>query len=106
MTLGQEFVGFAVTLAEDHASFQGLIKHLGEINLGATAVGTGIAADPRFAEAARKAFAEKQDNASEAVALSINAPPAQFSANSASVKSVAFRTEGRRAHRPIASRGR
>lgn len=38
MTLGQEFVGFAVTLAEDHASFQGLIKHLGEINLGSTAI--------------------------------------------------------------------
>ena len=57
MTLEQEFEGFAVTLAEDHASLQTIIKHLGEINLGATAIGTGIAADPRFAEAARKHLA-------------------------------------------------
>lgn len=58
MTLEQEFGGFAVTLAEDHVTFRNIIKHLGEINLGATAIGTGIAADPRFAEAARKHLAE------------------------------------------------
>lgn len=58
MTLGQEFEGFAVTLGEDHASLKGIIKRLGEINLGATAIGTGIAADPRYAEAARKHLAE------------------------------------------------
>jgi aspartate ammonia-lyase len=58
MTLGQEFAGFAAALAEDHASFQTIINQLGEINLGGTAIGTGIAADPRFAEAARKHLAE------------------------------------------------
>ena len=51
MTLEQEFQGFAVTLAEDHASLQVIINQLGEINLGATAIGTGIAADPRYADA-------------------------------------------------------
>jgi aspartate ammonia-lyase len=54
MTLGQEFDAFAVTLSEEHQSLRGLIGRLGEINLGATAIGTGIAADRRFAEAARR----------------------------------------------------
>ncbi len=57
MTLGQEFEGFAVTLGEDHASFERVIEQLGEINLGATAIGTGIAADPRYAAAVRKHLA-------------------------------------------------
>ncbi|WP_164018541.1 aspartate ammonia-lyase [Pyxidicoccus trucidator] len=57
MTLQQELEGFAVTLAEDHASLKGVIRRLAEVNLGATAIGTGIAADPRFAEAARKHLA-------------------------------------------------
>jgi aspartate ammonia-lyase len=54
MTLGQEFDAFAVTLSEEHQSLRGVIGRLAEINLGATAIGTGIAADPRFAEAARQ----------------------------------------------------
>ncbi|EEF57301.1 fumarate lyase [Pedosphaera parvula Ellin514] len=58
MTLEQEFEGFAVTLAEDHATLHGVIQRLGEINLGATAIGTGIAADPRYAEAVRKHLAD------------------------------------------------
>jgi aspartate ammonia-lyase len=35
-----------------------LLVKLGEINLGATAIGTGIAADPRFADAVRKHLTE------------------------------------------------
>jgi len=58
MTLEQEFEGFAVALGEDHDSFRTVMKHLCEINLGATAIGTGIAADPRYAEAVRKHLAE------------------------------------------------
>lgn len=58
MTLEQELEGFAVTLAEDHANLQRVLAELGEINLGATAIGTGIAADPRYAEAARKHLAQ------------------------------------------------
>jgi aspartate ammonia-lyase len=53
MTLEQEFEGFAVTLADEHAALKRLMQPLGEINLGATAVGTGIAADPRYAAAVR-----------------------------------------------------
>ena len=53
MTVEQELTGFAVTLKKDHASYEQVIERLWEINLGATAIGTGIAADPRFAEAAR-----------------------------------------------------
>ena len=53
MTLEQEFEGFAVTLSEDHASLEAIMPRLWEINLGATAIGTGIAADPRYAEAVR-----------------------------------------------------
>lgn len=53
MTLGQEFTGFAVTIREDAARLAETIPHLCEINLGATAIGTGITADPRYAEAVR-----------------------------------------------------
>ena len=54
MTLEQEFRGFADTLLEDHARFCEVMEHLSEISLGATAIGTGIAAEPHYAEAARK----------------------------------------------------
>jgi aspartate ammonia-lyase len=53
MTLGQEFGGFATTLAEDRERLEETIPWLCEINLGATAIGTGITADPRYAESAR-----------------------------------------------------
>jgi aspartate ammonia-lyase len=52
MTLGQEFEGFAVTLAEDHAFFGQVRRQLWQISLGATAIGTGINAPPGYAEAA------------------------------------------------------
>jgi len=57
MTLEQEFEAFSVTLAEDHASFKEVMTDLWEINLGATAIGTGIAGHPQFAEAVRKHLA-------------------------------------------------
>lgn len=58
MTLGQEFTGFANTLAEDHDRLSETIPWLNEINLGATAIGTGITADPRYAEAVRRHLEE------------------------------------------------
>jgi aspartate ammonia-lyase len=58
MTLGQEFEGFAVTLADDHSSFESIMPCLCEINLGATAIGTGIASDPRYADAVRLHLAD------------------------------------------------
>jgi aspartate ammonia-lyase len=54
MTLGQEFRGYATTLAEDRARLRESLPLLREINLGATAIGTGITADPRYAEAVRR----------------------------------------------------
>jgi len=54
MTLGQEFSGFAHTLQEDFDRLSEVIPWLNEINMGATAIGTGITADPRYAEAVRR----------------------------------------------------
>ena len=49
MTLGQEFDAFAVTIKEDVARLGDLSALFREVNLGATAIGTGINADPRYA---------------------------------------------------------
>ncbi|MBX9718652.1 MAG: aspartate ammonia-lyase [Microbacteriaceae bacterium] len=58
MTLGQEFRGFATTLGEDQERLSEIIPWLNEINMGATAIGTGITADPRYAEAVRRHLSE------------------------------------------------
>jgi aspartate ammonia-lyase len=50
MTLGQEFHAYAVTIGEDIDRLRELSVHLHEINMGATAIGTGINTDPRYAE--------------------------------------------------------
>jgi aspartate ammonia-lyase len=52
MTLGQEFEAFAVTTAEDVARLEETSRLLLEVNLGGTAIGTGINADPRYPELA------------------------------------------------------
>lgn len=49
MTLGQEFGAYATTLGEDIERIAGLYDLLREVNLGGTAIGTGINADPRYA---------------------------------------------------------
>jgi aspartate ammonia-lyase len=49
MTLGQEFHGFATTLGEDEDRIREVLPLMREINLGATAIGTGITADSRYA---------------------------------------------------------
>ncbi|QGY02147.1 aspartate ammonia-lyase [Methylobacterium mesophilicum SR1.6/6] len=49
MTLGQEFDGFHATLKEDVARLGEIVGLFREVNLGATAIGTGINADPRYA---------------------------------------------------------
>ncbi|WP_378146737.1 aspartate ammonia-lyase [Cnuibacter sp. UC19_7] len=49
MTLGQEFHGFSTTLGEDAQRLRDIMPLLWEINLGATAIGTGITADPNYA---------------------------------------------------------
>jgi aspartate ammonia-lyase len=49
MTLGQEFSTYAVMLGEDEARLQEAAMLIREINLGATAIGTGINAHPDYA---------------------------------------------------------
>ena len=57
MTLGQEFAAFGATLAEDHHRHLELLPLLGECSLGATAIGTGITADPAYAGSVLKHLA-------------------------------------------------
>ncbi|MGK5730301.1 aspartate ammonia-lyase [Streptomyces sp. URMC 124] len=52
MTLGQEFAAYAVMLGEDRARLAEACALLREINLGGTAIGTGLNAHPRYAELA------------------------------------------------------
>jgi aspartate ammonia-lyase len=49
MTLGQEFDAFHATVKEDIQRLSELVSLFLEVNLGATAIGTGINADPRYA---------------------------------------------------------
>lgn len=48
MTLGQEFEAWAVTLEEEIQRIEQNTRLFLEINMGATAIGTGINADPRY----------------------------------------------------------
>ncbi|WP_321957358.1 aspartate ammonia-lyase [Paraburkholderia bannensis] len=56
MTLGQEFSTYAVMLTEDIARLQEAAALIREINLGATAIGTGITAHPHYAAKALAAL--------------------------------------------------
>ena len=58
MTLGQEFSTYAVMLFEDEARLEEALKLIDEINLGATAIGTGINAHPRYAALSCRALSE------------------------------------------------
>lgn len=50
MTLGQEFNGFATTLGEDYHRLRENAHLLTEVNMGATAIGTGITAHRGYAQ--------------------------------------------------------
>ncbi|MGO1542948.1 MAG: aspartate ammonia-lyase [Gulosibacter sp.] len=54
MTLGQEFHGFSVTIGEDIQRLRDVQPLLLELNLGATAIGTGINAHPGYRESVIK----------------------------------------------------
>jgi aspartate ammonia-lyase len=56
MTLGQEFSTYAVMLEEDMARLREASLLIREINLGATAIGTGITAHPDYAGKALKSL--------------------------------------------------
>lgn len=49
MTLGQEFDAFFITIKEDVSRLREAAALFREVNLGATAIGTGITADARYA---------------------------------------------------------
>lgn len=51
MTLGQEFTAYGITIKEDVDRLHEARQLLREINLGATAIGTGITASPAYTEA-------------------------------------------------------
>ncbi|MEE6165096.1 MULTISPECIES: aspartate ammonia-lyase [unclassified Mycolicibacterium] len=50
MTLGQEFGAYAVMVAEDAQRLREAARLVTEINLGGTAIGTGLNTHPRYAE--------------------------------------------------------
>ncbi|MEI6859920.1 MAG: aspartate ammonia-lyase [Shewanella sp.] len=58
MTLGQEFHAFAVTLSEDVKSIKRCQELLLEVNLGATAIGTGLNTPEGYSSLAIKYLAE------------------------------------------------
>ncbi|UPJ94926.1 aspartate ammonia-lyase [Bradyrhizobium sp. 172] len=49
MTLGQEFGAFATTIREDITRLEELVRFFHEVNLGGTAIGTGINTNPEYA---------------------------------------------------------
>jgi fumarate hydratase, class II len=51
LTLGQEFSGYVAQLDHARGHIESSLPHLSELALGGTAVGTGLNAHPRFAEA-------------------------------------------------------
>ena len=61
MTLGQEFTAFSVTLLEDVDRLHETISLLGEVNMGATAIGTGINAPVGYKEAVVRHLREITD---------------------------------------------
>ena len=52
MTLGQEFEAFAINIKEDVARGEEMVRLFREVNLGGTAVGTGINTDPEYSSLA------------------------------------------------------
>ena len=58
MTLGQEFEAYAATLTEEIDRLKTNMRLFYEINMGATAIGTGINADPDYAELCTKHLRE------------------------------------------------
>jgi aspartate ammonia-lyase len=58
MTLGQEFGTYAVMLGEDRLRLEEAVTLLHEVNLGATAIGTGLNTQPGYAQAACRHLVE------------------------------------------------
>jgi fumarate hydratase class II len=59
LTLGQEFSGYVQQIENDIDRVQASLKHVYQLALGGTAVGTGLNTHPKFAETAAKMIAEE-----------------------------------------------
>ncbi|MDO4727314.1 MAG: aspartate ammonia-lyase [Porphyromonadaceae bacterium] len=62
MTLGQTFGGFASILRNELPHLEAAANELLTINMGATAIGTGICAEPKYAEMSTEAIAKITGN--------------------------------------------
>ena len=58
MTLGQEFHGWSVTLGKDLERMNEIALLFSEVNLGGTAIGTGINTDPKYTQTVLTKLAE------------------------------------------------
>ena len=58
MTVGQEFDAYASTLRDEIKVLEQNVQYFYEINMGATAIGTGICAEPNYAELCTKHLAQ------------------------------------------------
>jgi aspartate ammonia-lyase len=58
MTLGQEFKGWSATLGKDLARMEQLAELFATVNMGGTAIGTGINTDPQYAGVVMKKLAD------------------------------------------------
>jgi aspartate ammonia-lyase len=58
MTLGQEFHAYATSMVEELERLRDVAVLTREINMGATAIGTGINTDPRYADLVREKLSE------------------------------------------------
>ncbi|MFV0566580.1 MAG: aspartate ammonia-lyase [Flavobacteriaceae bacterium] len=93
MTLGQEFEAFAVNLSEEINRLKQNKKLLLEVNMGATAIGTGINADPEFTPRCVKHLAQITDLEIKAASNLIEATSdtGVFIMNSSAIKRLAIK---------------
>ncbi|MTG97527.1 MULTISPECIES: aspartate ammonia-lyase [Myroides] len=93
MTLGQEFGGFAFTLKKEIQALNFASKSFLEINMGATAIGTGLNAVPGYAELCAKNLGElmKQEVVSAENLVEATSDTSGFVAYSGSLKKLAIK---------------
>lgn len=58
MSLGQEFLAFAHNIAEERLQLERAQAHLREVNMGGTAIGTGVNTPPGYRDAVIRALSE------------------------------------------------
>jgi fumarate hydratase, class II len=76
VTLGQEFGGYAAQVRQGISRVELTLRHVGQIPLGGTAVGTGLNTDPEFAARVRVRLAEE-------TGLTVLAPVDRFESQAA-----------------------